>query len=113
MSEMDLIANCEGAENLASFATVFFDAIGIAAREERESENYTGGSYFVGSSEGLKVNISISDDPQHEALPYWIEVSTSDALALEGQIRDRLLPRGFCVARVMNFGERSEYCESY
>ncbi|SDJ82350.1 hypothetical protein [Variovorax sp. OV700] len=113
MYEIDLIADCKGTENLASFAVSFFDAIGIEVRQERESENYTGGTYYVGSGEGLKVNISISDDPQHEAMPYWIVVSTDDALALEDRIRERLLPRGFQVARVMNFGEPTEYCKLY
>jgi hypothetical protein len=113
MYPVDLIANREGAESLKSFAAAFFDALGIAAHEERESDNYTGGAYFVGTDKGLEVNISISDDPRHEAMPYWIELSTADALTLESRIRERLLPLGFRVARVLNFGEPTEHCEFY
>jgi len=111
--EVDLIANRDGTETLQSFAAAFFDAFGIVAHEERESDNYTGGAYFIGAGEGLEINISISDDPRHEAMPYWIEVSTTNTSALEKRVREQLLPRGFHVARVVNFGEPSEYCERY
>lgn len=108
MEQVDLIASHEGAETLGAFAAAFFGALGVAVHEERESENYTGGSYFVGRNEDLELNIAISDDPQHRDMPYWIEVLAASASVIDAQVRDRLLSQGFRVARVFNFGEASE-----
>lgn len=108
MEQVDLIAGCDSAEDLGAFAAAFFDALDVEIHEERESENYTGGSYFVGKREGLEFNIAISDDLRHGDMPYWIEVSAASVSVIDAQVRERLLPRGFRVARVFNFGEAAE-----
>ncbi|MBT9504672.1 MAG: hypothetical protein IV092_25730 [Burkholderiaceae bacterium] len=113
MQQVDLISSRDGIETLEGFAVAFFGAMGVAGYEQRESENYTGGTYFIGKTSESEFNISISDDPQHEDMPYWVEVSALHASVVDDQVRERLLPQGFRVALVENFGETTERRATY
>ncbi|BBH33905.1 hypothetical protein [Pseudomonas sp. St290] len=99
---------------LRPFAKSFFEALGVNDGEERESGNYVDGYYFKGSLGNMTFSVAISDEDVHEDLPYWIHISadlvTPDALddAVFQLIRDKVLPMGFQLARIVNFGKRGE-----
>ena len=58
--------------------------------------------------------MSLSDEEGNEDLPEWVQVAasvdTDGALddAVNRTVRERLLAAGFRVARMVNFGKRSE-----
>ncbi|WP_208449273.1 hypothetical protein [Burkholderia ambifaria] len=98
---------------LKPFATALYGVLGIVDGEERESGNYVGGSYLKGSRDGIAFTIALSDEEAHEDLPYWIHISADmepDVLEAEVSrlVRDMALQAGFHLARIINFGKRSE-----
>jgi hypothetical protein len=114
MKYINLLINSEHKKNLKDFVTIFFDAINISAYEERHSSNYVDGHYFKGGSGPFVFTVAISDEEDHQGLPYWVqvrsEIANSDIFELEidNMVKDKLLPLGFKVARVLNFGKVEE-----
>ncbi|MGX9555696.1 hypothetical protein [Pseudomonas sp. CFBP 5750] len=114
MQYVNLLGVHPGCVELRPFAKKFFDALGVNDREKRESSNYIDGYYFKGSLGGMTFSVAISDEDAHENVPYWIHISadlvTPDALedAVSQLIRDKVLPMGFQLVRIVNFGKRGE-----
>ncbi|MHA6824098.1 hypothetical protein ACQUKI_21550 [Ralstonia pseudosolanacearum] len=114
MQYFNLIGAHKKHENLRSFAAALFEVFGVENGEERESGNYIDGYYFRGSRNDVKFIVASSDEAAHEDLPYWIQVSADmegagmlDSI-VEPLVRDRALPAGFLLARIINFGKRNE-----
>jgi len=114
MQYVNLLGSFGQATDLDSFVTAFFPAMGISKYEERESGSYVDGRYFKGASEHLTVIVSISDESDHEDLPFWVQVSgdVPDVAGLISEvdrtIRSQVIPAGFQFARMTNFGRRDE-----
>lgn len=114
MQYVNLLGMHPGCVELRLFAKTFFEALGVNDGEERESDNYIDGCYLKGSLGGMIFSVAISDENAHEDVPYWIHISadvvTLDALedAVSQLIRDKVLPMGFQLARIVNLGARGE-----
>jgi hypothetical protein len=94
-------------QSLADFATRFFGLIG-EPYTCRESSNYVGGEYFVGTSKGIKATVALCDEEGFDDRPYWVcfESGGDDNLPEQTEIivAEQLLPAGIRVARIENFG---------
>jgi hypothetical protein len=115
---VNLVATREQTADLASFSQAFFSALGIADYEERESSNYASGSYFSGRQGSIEFDVMESGDVQPEELPFWIDISSASDEGVLGslidqQIRERLLPEGFVVTRILDLGKPNERRVSY
>ena len=114
MQYVNLLGMHPGCVGLRPFAKSFFDALGVNDGEERENGNYVEGYYLKGSLGSMTFSVAISDEDAHEDVPYWIHISAdmviSDALedAVSQLIRNKVLPMGFQLARIVNFGKRGE-----
>jgi hypothetical protein len=114
MQYVNLLGMHPSCAGLRPFAKSFFDALGVNDGEERESGNYVDGYYLKGSLDGMTFSVAISDEGAHEDVPYWIHISAdlADPVALEDAVsqlvRDKALPMGFQLARIVNFGKRGE-----
>jgi len=111
MQYLNLLGMHPGCVGLRAFAKSFFDALGVNDGEARESGNYVEGYYFKGSLGSMTFSVAISDEDAHEDLPYWIHISaglvTSDALedAVSQLVRDKVLPMGFQLVHIVDFGK--------
>ena len=111
---VNLLGMHPSSDGLRPFAKLFFDALLVTDREERESDNYVDGYYLKGSLDGMIFVVAISDEGAHDDVPYWIHISADlvDPGSLEDAVyrlvRDRALPMGFQLAHIVNFGKRSE-----
>jgi hypothetical protein len=111
---VNLLCAHDQTPGLREFSEAFFKACGVVNGQERESSNYVGGVYFKGSRDGAEYTVSMSDEEGNVDLPVWVQVSADmeEDGALDnavGQVvRARLLPEGFRVARMVNFGKRGE-----
>jgi hypothetical protein len=114
MQYVDLLGMHLRSLGLRPFAESFFDALGIDDGEERESGNSVDDYYLKGSLENMHFSVAISDEYAHEDLPYWVHISADlvapDALddAVSQLMRDKVLPMGFKLARIVNHGKRGE-----
>lgn len=102
------------AMSLEDFAQEIFPIFGIADFEERFSSHYIDDHYYVGQRENLKVKVMLTDDEEHEDLPFWIQLERIDLGSepetdfVEPLVKDELLPRGYSVARIEKFGLKDE-----
>jgi len=114
MQYLNLLGSHPGCAGLRLFAKSLFDALGVDHRDERESSNYVDGYYFKGSLASMIFSVAGDDEDAHENVQYWIHISadldTSETLedAVSQLIRDKLLPMGFQLTRIANFGKRNE-----
>ena len=114
MQYVNLLGTHPGCAGLRPFAKSFFNAVGVNDGEERESGSYVDGFYLKGSLGSMTFSVAISEEEAHENLPYWIHISgnldTPDTLEdmVSQLIRDKVLPMGFQLARIVNFGKRGE-----
>lgn len=113
------MARTLGARSCDYFAKLLFDALGVDERDERESSNYVDGYYLKGTLGSMSFSVAVSDEDAHENVPYWIHISadldTPETLedAVSQLIRDKVLPVGFQLTRVVNFGKRGEQRINY
>jgi hypothetical protein len=113
MIYINLLADLPGEPELSNFAERFFKAAGVSSVEERESSNYLGGQYFKGDEGEMTWTVSRSDE-DYPDLPYWISVATEQTdpdeliAGMNDLIRTKLLPLGFRVARLANFGRKNQ-----
>lgn len=107
---LDLLAAKPAACDLKTFAHEVFNALELNGIEERESSNYPDGHYFRVSKNGLTVVIAISDEAIEPELPYAIHAkveSSGYARAedfLEEMFRSALMPSGFRIAQMNDYG---------
>lgn len=119
MEYVNLIGGLNDTNEIKSFAEAFFAAAGVTRYEGRESSNYVDEQYFVGSRNQMKFKIALSDDESHRNAPYWIQVSSNGfssqalAVAVDDLVRSQLIPAGFRVYLVSNFGKRGEKLAAY
>ena len=105
-----------GEVDLSSAAATVFHALGIVEFEERESSNYVDDQYFAARSEGVGYEISLSDDENAGDLRFWLtlEIEEIDGTAearinaLEDSVVGKLGQVGARVARVQDFGKKTE-----
>ena len=101
-----------GEVDLSSAATTAFRALGIIEFEERESSNYVDDQYFAAQSGGVKYEISLSDDENAGDLRFWLTLETEEEApvkSLEDSVVDKLGQVGARVARVQDFGKKTEH----
>lgn len=114
MQYADLLGAMDQADNVATFANKFFTVLGVENQQAHESSNYADGTYFKGNKGNLSVTISLSDEEGHEDRPYWIhiaiELSDKEKACdiVDRMIREKALPAGFRIARMVDFGKRKE-----
>ena len=114
MQYVDLLGAIDQADSAATFANKLFSVLGVENQEARESSNYVDGQYFKGHKGNLSLTVSLSDEEGHEDRPYWIHVAmeASDKESacdiVDRIIREKALPAGFRMARMINFGKRKE-----
>ena len=114
MQYVDVLGAMNQADSVATFAKKLFTVLGVENQETRESSNYVGGQYFKGRKGHLSLTISLSDEEGHDNKTYWIHVAvdlpeTENAPDIvDRMIREKALPAGFKMARIINFGKRNE-----
>ena len=114
MQYVDVLGEMHQADSVATFAKKLFTALGVEDQEARESSNYVGGQYFKGRRGNLLLTISLSDEEGHDDRPYWIHVAVdlpnteSAPDVVDRMIREKALPAGFKMARIINFGKHNE-----
>lgn len=114
MQYLNLLGAHSSCAGLRLFAKLLFDALDVDERDERESSNYVDGYYLKGTLGSLSFSVAGSDEDTHENAQYWIHISadldTPETLedAVSQLIRDKLLPMGFQLTRIANFGKRNE-----
>ncbi|GLR14010.1 hypothetical protein GCM10007907_28000 [Chitinimonas prasina] len=119
MQYVNLLGVFDTSSELDSFAKEFFSAVGVSSYEERESGNFPDGRYFRNLEGVLAFTISLSDEEDHEDLPFWIQVSADmsslDELvsAVDSIVLEKAMPAGFCIARMINLGKKNEQRINY
>ena len=114
MQNIHILSALIEATDLGSFAARFYFLTGVAAYEERESSNYLDGHYFRGSNDDLSFTIGRSDEAGYDAFPYWISIESVSlnselfAKAVDQVVLESLLPNGFNVIRLVNFGKHDQ-----
>ena len=110
MKYVHIQLNTNSSNGLDGVFEVLCNAVGIMVFEERESDNYADGRYYIFQHNGLNCTLALADDDFCLDLPYWVSVS-ADQMAIieiearvESLVKDQLLPAGFRVARIENFG---------
>lgn len=114
MKHINFLLSSEPRETLDSFARKIFSIAKINDYEERSSTNYVDERYFVGRDRKIELKVMFSDDSDNLDLPFWVRLSilNKETEFDESEIHDfvygNLLPAGFRVARMDNFGQVSE-----
>lgn len=75
--EMLFIASAKNTPSLEQVAERVFSLLEVSEREERFSENYTNGHYFVGYAENGLVEIYDGDDDMMSNYPFRVAVKDS------------------------------------
>lgn len=119
MQHIDLLSSFGHQNSVGAFAKEVFCMLDAENYEERESVSYEGGSYFIAETKDVTIKVSLSGDDEHSDLPCWIQVY-SNTLSLseltdtvDGAVHGRMLPGGFQVARMFNFGRKDEQRVDY
>jgi hypothetical protein len=113
VTHFNLLLGIEGTHgSLDDFVRAFFVAVGVSDYVERESAHCVEERYFLGQSHGIVFKAMRSDDDDHADLPFWISMEIADsktnAFDLDEFVRQHLLPAGFKVAHLRNFGMLDE-----
>jgi len=93
--------------------------VSVSGFEERESSNFVGGHYFKGSDDLFEFTVCLSDEVDHEDLPYWVQVSERLPMAdgftdvVDRFVKEKLVPAGFRSARMNNLGKLDEERTDY
>lgn len=107
--------------DLSLAAATVFRVLGITDFEERESSNYVDDQYFAAQSGEVRYEISLSDDENAGDLRFWLTLETEESdenaevRVLEDSVVERLGQAGARVARVHDFGKKTEHvviCDS-
>lgn len=98
------ILHIQSAADLPATAAQVFHTLGIADATERESDNYPGGSYFMGTAGAIEIKVALESDDGWEDHQYWVvaSVPTSAGLAMDDLLPAlvlELLQAGLPVAR--------------
>lgn len=110
MGSVDVLFDNPTVKTLSQFAAVIADVLEIAEFEQRESSNYIDEIYFRGRSGKIEIEAALTDDVDHEDLPYWLYLSSSEISEakiiefIDLKVIDELLPLGFEAARIESFG---------
>ncbi len=114
MKIVNLLFAYPKANDLAHLSRKVGEALGGLDLEERESSNYVDGRYFAGSIENIRIVLALSDETDHDDLPYWLALSSNEMpeveiIAFADMIsEEKLLPNGFCVSRFVYFARQDE-----
>ena len=114
MKHINFLLSSVPEETLDTLAKKIFSIVEIDDYEERLSSNYVDERYFVGRTAGIEFKVMLSDDTENLDLPFWVRLSAVERVAElnENEMNDfvftNLLPAGFRVARIENFGQVSE-----
>jgi hypothetical protein len=114
VKHVNLLLSAFPNETLAEFASAMFEKFSISKFEERESENYVDGHYFVGSNSEVEFKVMKSDEAEHSDLPFWIRISAAirdrdlSADFVEELALNVIKPAGRRVSRLDNFGQVGE-----
>ena len=119
MQHIDLLSSFGHQNSVEAFAAELFHILGVENYEERESINYEDESYFIVKIKDMTLKVSLSGDDEHSDLPCWIQFY-SDTLCLsklaaivDDAVHGGMLPGGFRVARMFNFGRKDEQRVDY
>lgn len=114
MKHIDFLLSSTPEETLDSLAEKIFSMVSVKNFEERSNSHYVDGRYFIGRTEKVELKVMLSDDSDYLDLPFWVRLSAidRDAGLGESEIHEfvyvSLIPAGFRVARIENFGQVSE-----
>jgi hypothetical protein len=121
MRHADLLLSSRPGDDLLVVATAVFDALDVANFEERFSVNHAGGHYFRGESDVAQLKVmhsfdaeEFTDNDGYEDLPFWLrleasnEVTQLNGLLVHDLVRSKLIPLGFNVAFMHDFGLLTE-----
>ena len=119
MNIVNLLSAFPSANNLADLSQKLDSVLGGMELEERESSNYVGGRYYSGHIGNIRMILALSDETDHDDLPYWIALSSNETTEDElitfadEMATARLLPAGLRVARFVSFGRVDEQRINY
>jgi hypothetical protein len=114
MKHINFLLSSIPEETLDTLAEKIFSFAKVDNYEERSSSNYVNERYFFGQTEKVEFKVMYSDDTDNSDRPFWIRVSAVDRDAelneneMHNFVHVKLLPAGFRVARMENFGQISE-----
>lgn len=109
-----LLSSVSEEENLDSLAVKFFSIVHVNNFEERSSTHYVDERYFIGRNGNMEFKVMLSDDADNADLPFWVRLSVVDRdedlkeTEIHNLVHASLLPSGFRVARMENFGQVGE-----
>jgi hypothetical protein len=113
LASLYIRADSEG--DFDSFVVRLFSALGVGEFKKRESSNYSGGEYVVGSALGCVMETSIADIPAFSEYQYWLGIETragiviADETLLSGVgdlVARHLANSGFAVALDVEIGKK-------
>lgn len=118
MKQANLLLSNAANDDLAVLAERICGLLGATGLEERDSENHPGGGYFKARTSFAEIKVMVYEDSGHPDLPVWLCLRPSstkdfDANFIDELVRSRLLPAGFKVALVQNFGALTEKRKDY
>lgn len=114
MAIVNLLSAYPSVNDLAHLSRQIEHALDGVEFEERESSNYIDGRYYSGNCDNVRIVVALSDETDHDDLPYWITLSSNEMdegnlIAFANNIvKGNLLPYGFKVARFASFGRVDE-----
>jgi hypothetical protein len=106
--------NMVPASSIEKVAEEIFEVFDIAEFEERFSSHYVDEHYFVGRSDKFVLKVMLTDDDEYSDLPFWAHfervspIPELDIQFVENVVKEKLLPRGYKVARLERFGLKGE-----
>lgn len=111
-TSFNLLLSIEEASTPKDGAQLFFAASGLDDFEERWSDNYPGGSYFVKRAGGMTYRFMEADDSKNPDRRFWARLEFDDDHAgefdLDHFVRERLLVKGFQVSNMIRYGRVGE-----
>ena len=110
---MSILVASHGDSNFDAFAKHFFESIGVHDFQERYSDNYFGGYYYLGKTNSLEYVVFLLEDIDDDNMTYGVmvtDLSTAENFekSLEYIIQGKIIPAKIRIARVENFGTKSE-----
>lgn len=114
MTVVNLLSAYPSVNDLAHLSRRIEQVLDGVKFEERESSNYIDGRYYSGDYDNVRIVVALSDETDHDDLPFWIALSSNQMdegslVAFTNNIvEENLLPQGFKVARFASFGRVDE-----
>jgi hypothetical protein len=94
----NLFVRRTGHESLREFAAAVYQLLGVTKVSERNSSNYSGETYFVGTALAMDLTVALADEDGFEDYAFWISLKRNGPRVQDDSYLDRC---GDVIARVL------------